>query len=341
MKKWVILVFVILFGTNFGIWEANAEGGFKAEKFEYKEMQIQIMPEFDYPENWPKDEPSLLVGYYGTVINKSGTDFNGTIELPLPMKDKDFSVYLVAEFPDANKPEVQRPYKLDRNKGVLTWDPGTAIKKDEEYRFVVEYYVNPFSMKGADKSFSFQYTPQAETEKLDVIIYNPLNAKDFNIEPKTQNISKSEYGQELYHYQYTNAEKGKPLKYTASYKKEGNESSLSIISKMNPPSDENHGETATKQVAKNNGERPLINTSGAIIIGVSIIIAGIFIFLGLTFGRKSAPRKSVQKKSVKNHGSREKKAAGNAASEKKKLRIQLLNGKIDQKTYEEKIKKLM
>lgn len=348
LKKFLLLLLSIAFAGSFVLNKAQAEEVFESEKFHYKEMQIQIMPEFDYPENWPKNEPSLLVGYYGTVVNKSGKDFSGSLQFPLPVKDKEFSVYLIAEFPEDNKPEVQRPYKVDEKSGVVTWEPGKPIKKDESYNFVIEYYANPFQVEDANKKFNFEFIPQAEIEKLDVVIYSPLDSKDVKIEPAPQTTSESEYGQKLNHYQYTKVKKGDAVSYSASYSKEGNESALSIISKMNPPNDEAHSGTATDQVMKNgntsneksSSEKPIIDAAGASIIGGSIVIAAGFIFWGMRGNRKTlAVRKTPQgiKKKSKNDGSN----SSVTGDEKKKLRSMLLNGKIDQQTYEEKMKKLI
>ncbi|HAQ08730.1 MAG TPA: hypothetical protein DCR24_14920 [Bacillus bacterium] len=343
LKNVLVLLLSFTFPVFFVLNNVHAEEVFEAEKFPYEEMQIQVMPEFDYPENWPKGEPSLLIGYYGKVINKSGKDFNGSIEFPLPVKDSNFSVYLIAEFPEENKPEVQRPFKIDKEKGTVSWEPGKPVKADEIYSFVIEYYANPFDTDKANKKFGFDFIPQAVIKKLDVIVYNPLSAKEFTIDPVADTTTKSEYGQELHHYQYTDVKKGKALNYKASYIKEGNESALSIISKMNPPNDENQSGSATEQdpkIAAASENRPIIDAVGASIIGISIIIAGGFMFFGLRGnGNRTSVRKPKKnlKKDTKNSVP-EHTATGD---EKKKLRSMLLNGKIDQKTYEEKMKKLI
>ncbi|PLR99900.1 hypothetical protein [Bacillus sp. T33-2] len=351
LKKLMSLSLAVFFAGSIILQNARAEEGFTAEKFPYKEMQIQVMPEFDYPEKWPEGEPSLLVGYYGTVVNKTGKDFTGTVELPLPANGKNFSVYLVAEFPEDNKPEVQRPFKIDEEKGVVSWEPGKAIKKDGTYRFVIEYYANPFKVSGADKQFNFEHTPQADIEKLDVIVYTPLKAEGFTIDPKAENISKSDYGEELQHYQYANVKKGEGVKYSAYYKKQGNESTLSLISKMNPPKDENHsGATATEQVTKNTSAaqstssdvgRPLIDAAAGSIIGISIIIAGVFVYFGLRGNRIESKSNTAARKNGNKPSKGSTSRAGDTGDEKKKLRKMLMNGKIDQQTYEEKMKKLI
>lgn len=337
MLKKKLLVFVVLtaFLSSLCFQKASAETPFKAEKFPFKEMQIQVMPEFDYPDNWPKGTPSLLVGMYGTITNNSGQDYGGKIEIPMPAKEKDFQANLVAEFPSADKLEVQRPYDIDKENGIISWKPAKSIKNNETYKFVIEYYVNSIQVKDK-KSFKYSFTNQAEIDQLNVIFYAPMDAKEIQLEPKAQNNTKSEYGEELYYYQYQNVKKGEKLNYSFSYKKDGTESTMDAINKQQPPNDSTHA-----GVKNGTSKSPIIGIGGAIIIGIAIIIAGVFVFLGLK-GKKPLPSKTKKtnkhqpkKVTVKKEG----KSAN--AEEKKELRKKLLTGKIDQETYEEEMKKLI
>lgn len=347
LKKKLAGLFVT-FSLIFGLLVPNvhAESTFEPDKFPMKEMQIQVMPEFDYPEGWSKDVPALLVGQYGTITNKSGQDYDGKIEVPVPAKDKDFDVYLVAEFPDANKPEVQRPYDVDKDKGIVTWKPAKAIKNNETYEFVIEYYTKTIEVKDK-KSFTYQFANNTEIDQLNVIFYAPMNAKDIQLEPKAHSNEKSEYGEELYYYQYKNVKPGENLKYNFSYKKDGTESTMEAISKLQPPNDENHsGVTATDQVTKNAAaksptDQPIIGMGGAIIIGLAIVVAGIFVFLGLKGNSRPSSAASKSKKPEQKKSSGKKETKANHEDEKKELRKKLLTGKIDQEMYEEEMKKLL
>lgn len=346
-KRLASFVITALVLTSF-IPNVNAAEGFPSEKFPYKEMQIQVMPEYDYPEKWPEDQPSLLQGYYGTFTNNTGADYNGEIEFKAPVSDKNFEIYLVAEFPSDKDPEVQRPYEINKDKGVISWKPSKAIKKGETYKFVVEYYSSGIEVTDI-KKFIFNYQNPADTEKLDIIIYAPLKSEDFKVEPTAQNTTESEYGEKLHIYQFTNKKQGETVNITASYVKKDNISTLKTISEQNPPNDENHsgvnGETATDQVLNNGkSEKPIIGTSGAIIIGISVIIAGVFVFLGLKGNRngsrpvgpgsKKAFKKSAASKSVPKVDKKD------VTDHKKKLRAKLVNGEIDEETYEKEIEKL-
>ncbi|HJV30606.1 MAG TPA: hypothetical protein VJ558_00325 [Bacillales bacterium] len=345
LKKLFALFVITIILSNMSIKYANAETPFQAEKFPYKEMQVLVMPEFDYPQNWPKDTPSMLIGQYGTITNNSGQDFDGKIEIPVPANEKDFQISLIAEFPDVNKPEVQRPFEVNKEKGIVTWTPQKPIKKNETYNYVVEYYVNSIEVKDL-KSFTYEFKNPADIEKLDVIMYAPMNAKQVQAEPKAQNISKSEYGEDLYYYQYKDMKKGNSLKYAFSYKKENNDSSLSVINKMQPPNDDTHKGANKNSTSNNdNDKQPIIGIGGASVIGIAIVIAGIFIFFGIR-GSKNT-RKTPPTNSTKSNKNQTKKPTAKKENklaneeEKKELRKKLLNGKIDQETYEEEMKKLI
>ncbi|PLS01723.1 hypothetical protein [Neobacillus cucumis] len=350
-KKWLAMLVIASFLTSFISSKASAETVFQAEKFPFKEMQVQVMPEFDYPDGWgSRDVPSLLVGEYGTITNKSGLDYEGKIEIPVPSMEKGFMASLVAEFPEENKPEVQRPYDVDKEKGFISWKPSKSIKNNETYKFVIEYYTKTIDVK-EQKSFTYQLINHAGINQLDVIFYSPMDAKAIKLEPKTANNTKSEYGEELYYYQYKNVKANENLTYSFSYKKEGTESTMEAINKQQPPNDENHsGLTATDQVKKgassSSTEQPLIGVGGASIIGIAFIIAGIFVYLGLK-GTSQAHRRPASKGTKPKHKSNsqtvEKKENSRSlnAEEKMELRKKLLTGKIDQEMYEEEMKKLI
>jgi hypothetical protein len=347
LKKRFLALFVIMsFLSNLVIPSANAETTFQPDKFPYTDMQIQVMPEFDYPENWPKDTPSLLVGQYGTFTNKSGQDFDGKIEMSLPVNEDGFQAYLVAEFPEDNKPEVQRPFDVDKEKGIISWKPSKAIKKDESYRFVIEYYTSSVDVKD-NRSFTFEYTNPAEIGTLDVIFYAPMDSKEIKLEPKASNNSKSEYGEELFYYQYKDVKVGESYTYTFSYQKDGFKSTLDAINEKQPPNDENHSGvngSATDQISGGSGgDRPLIGMGGAIVIAIAIIIAGVFVYLGLKGKSQSAP-KTATTKAENHHPKKQQVKKENKAisvDDKKELRKKLLAGKIDQETYDEEMKKLI
>jgi len=350
-KKLIAFIVLTACLSSLIIPAANAEAVFNPEKFPYSEMQIQIMPEFDYPENWPENTPSLLIGKYGTFTNKSGQDFDGKIEVAIPANENGFEPYLVAEFPEDNKPEVQRPFDVDKEKGIISWKPSQTLKNNETYRFVVEYYTSSIDIK-EHRSFTYEYTTPADVETLDIIFYAPMGAKEISLDPVAPNNTKSDYGEELFYYQYKDVKAGENYQYSFSYQKDGFESTLDAINKQQPPNDENHtgvnGTSATDQI--NNGgdsggssNRPIIGIGGASVIGISLIIAAAFVYFGLK-GRSQSPSKPSSRKvshqpTNKTTVKKENKAVD--LDEKKELRKKLLTGKIDQETYDEEMKKLI
>ncbi|MDF2946687.1 MAG: hypothetical protein K0S51_1366 [Bacillales bacterium] len=317
---------------------ANAETNtVDLQKFPYKSVAIQVMPEYDYPQNYPTDQPVVLVGYYGTMTNKTGSDYNGEIAIPLPVNEKYFQIYIAAEFPEENKPEVQRPYKIDKEKGLITWKPSNPIKKDADYKFVVEYYSNPIEV-GDSKKFPFVYTAPANVDAIDILFFAPAKSTDFKTDIPATTVSKTDYNETLLAYQYKNLKAGEKKAFNVSYVKKDNSSTLSNI-KQNPPEANQSGSNTTTTES-----RPIIDAVGASIIGGSLIIMGFFIFLGYKQKGSTPPSKSNVKH--KNSSTKQQQSApkkNNSVSvmdEKKKLRKMLLNGEIDQETYELKLSKL-
>lgn len=343
--KWLALFVIASFLSSLTISKASAEVPFQAEKFPFSSMQVQIMPEFDYPKDWPsRNNPSLLVGLYGTITNKSGQDYDGKIEIPVPAGDKGFETNLVAEFPDPKKPEVQRPFEIDKQKGIVSWQPGKAIKNNGTYSFVIEYYTQTINV--ADKkSFTYQFKNNANIGTLDVIYYAPMNAKNIQIEPQAQANDKSDYGEPLYYWQYQKVKADSNLKFNFSYKKDSTESTLETINKQQPPNDSTHAglnNSSSANTNKTSASQPIIGIGGASVIGIAIIIAGFFVYFGLRGKARQQVKQTKQtKQHPKNHAAPKNINKQGHTEAKKELRKKLLTGKIDQETYEEEMKKLI
>ena len=90
---------------------------------------------------------------------------------------------------------------------------------------------------------------------------------------------------------------------------------------------------------------PIIGLGGASIIGIAIIIAGLFVYFGLkgNTNRQASPRLQSKinnnQRSNRKQSKKENKSAN--VDEKKELRKKLLTGKIDQEMYDEEMKKLI
>lgn len=330
--KLALMTLIFLFAAvNYWSLETTfaEEAPYQPEMFPYQSLLIQLSPEHDYPEEWPENQPSLLVAYYGTMVNKTGQQYNGEIELKAPVNDNNFQIHLLAEFPVSDQPEVERPYRIDKENGVIAWKPVDPIGPDEEYRFVIEYFYNPIQVKET-KSFSFQYQVEGGAEVADIIISSPVGAEDISVNQQPTNSMISDFGEEIYHYQYKPLEAGKTLAYEVAYVKADHESTLSKLEKM--PNDVNHTGLAQTEPASAASSAPFLNTAGAAIIGVSFIIMGVIIAYGLR-GRSIALNASNISAAV----SRKKDSDG---QEIKQLRRLYLAGEIDEKTYNEQSMRL-
>lgn len=345
LKKLMALFVITILLSSLGIKNANAATTFQAGQFPYKELQIQVMPEFDAPADWPKNTPAFLVGLYGTITNKSGKDYSGQITVPIPVNDKNFEINVVGEFSNNGNSETNRPYTIDKKNGTISWTPAKPIKNNAAYNYVIEYYTETIAGTN-NKSFTYQYTSPASIGTLEVVFYAPMKATNIKLQPAAQYNTKSDYGEGLYYYDYTNVNPGKTLNYSFSYTKPGTTTSLSVINSMQPPKNSTqagaNGSSSTSN-STSKSKAPVLGVGAALVIGIAVIIAALLIFVGFK-GKNSPSKSSSVSKSNKQNSNRPavKRESDLAISEEKKeLRKKLLNGKIDQETYEEEMKKLI
>lgn len=89
----------------------------------------------------------------------------------------------------------------------------------------------------------------------------------------------------------------------------------------------------------NEAQKPLIGTIGAILIALSVVLAAALIAVSILYKGKKNPTKSVEEKSTKSE-KQKKVSQSSIEDEKKALRTKLINGEIDQETYDREIGKL-
>ncbi|GAX90637.1 hypothetical protein [Effusibacillus lacus] len=161
------------------------------------ELEVQVMPEMDKPEDWPPDTPVLLTGLYGSLENRTSQAFSDTIRFPIP-KDPLTKIYLVAEFKDQNQPETPVDYKYDPQAGLLEWKPTAPIEPGKPYHFVVEYYSNPYQGKGSQREFPFKFQSYYDIKDLYFYVFEPLDGKNFKLSRETQETAKNNMGQTIH-----------------------------------------------------------------------------------------------------------------------------------------------
>ena len=180
-----------------------------------KQLSIQLLPEYENPQNWGKDQPSLLVSYVGEFVNDTNDEFADYIYLPVPAGSTMFICSMVCE---TEKGISYLEYEIHDQ--YVRWKPSKPIQAYETYPFVVEYYCNPFQVddKG-NKKFSFTFVPDESIDKIDVDIYLPPKSNAHLLFPEYQEHQVINNGTHVYSYLYRNISELYPLELSVEYNK--------------------------------------------------------------------------------------------------------------------------
>lgn len=313
--------------------QAGGTEQFSTDEFPYRELFVHVMPEFAIPSDTTVDSPFVLIGYHGTLVNKSGEQYSGEIEIPVPVNFSNFKLGFFAEYTDQEEEKIELDYEIDKEKGIVTWQPSKPIEKDGSYQFVIEFYYTPIEV-GENKTFSYSFEPYTDTDKANIVIYKPFGAENFLIVPATEHATTNAFGVEMFGYQYNSLKKGDKKDFQVTYLKEDNETTMDKINNMQAPNDEIHSGFQNDGNVQERVAQPLISNNGAIIIGISIVVAGILLMLGLRFFQNDSDNNEIQ---IKKENDR---ITPEIDEEKKKLRKIYADGAIDKKEYMEKLNRL-
>lgn len=291
------------------------------------ELNIKVMPEFTNPENWDNNIPSLLVGYHGKFVNNSDSPYSGEIKINVPTHLPNFTPAFVAQFNEEEDTEpIAEEYTINTEEGYISWVPKNEIGPNGTYYFVLEYFSAPIEGV-ADKSFTYEFTPSENIDNVNIEVYAPYNSENFKID-KEANLNSVTFGLEFHLYEYSDVKEGEVYDLAISYTKDSIVTTMEALNEMTPPNDDAH--------AGFNQEAPQSQTSSTteniILISITVLIIGAFIFIILR-NKKSSSKVT---KEVKNTP----KKIVNKEEEVKKLRKMLADGQIDEKTYKEKRAKL-
>ena len=279
-----IPILFILFCSS--VWGAS-------EPLRMAKLEVQVMPEFVRPADWPKDKPCLLTGIYGTIVNEGSKPYSGSITLQIP-KAAGTAVHLVGEFKDGQGPESKVKYELNAEQGSIVWKPNQPIEAGKPYFFVVEYYSNPFAMKEKERTFDFPFQSKYDIDDVQFYFYKPIESVGFQLSKPQQQKFTNEFGQEVYLIQGGAFKSGSEHRISVQYMKDGFET---VLEKHSKTAAQNQATPASATEA--NVENKAVSTESdaskdAWIIGGSIVIFGILVFAGLRSYR--APiRQGVEK----------------------------------------------
>jgi|GEM_PF-2704952 len=262
------------------------------------QLEVQVMPEFVAPEDWPADTPCLLTGIYGLLVNTGTTAYDGEIAVPVQVAP-DLSIHLVAELSESQDPTTQLAYELKDNKVV--WKPAQPLEPNQSYSFVVEYYSNPFALKDKEHAFDFQLQAAYDTDEAQLFVFKPNDTIGFELSAQGEPSFTSELGQDVYPFKLGVLQSGQQSKLSVKYLKDNMETVLAKHTRLaqqdqaaaaangSQTGDAAHADTGAGTAAVDTG--PLGTTDAAAgkpdaskdswIIGGAIVIFGLFVYLGL------------------------------------------------------------
>lgn len=303
-----LIVLILFFSVRPGYAEANPP-------LQITSVIAQVMPEYDTQD--------VLVIYAINYSNQSGKDYNGEVRFDVP---KGTTNNIVLEnSPGSTGNESHIPIKVE-DKGEyaeLVWTPTQSIKANESYSIHLEYYFNPLPGVGK-KEFTYRLIPSADIGQVQVNVYQPLKATEFQMEPAGKLVKKDSEGFNIYNLNPASLKKGQNFGVKISYTKTDPEPSLK------PPS-------ATQQ-ASGSTESGSLSSMAVMLPMVGML--GLVILIGIkSFKPRSVDetpirrhQKSIQSNPVKTPSD---KPESSFSQEKRKLRQKLLDGEINEETYRE------
>lgn len=222
----ILLCFFLLFNPSIIAGEENQN------ILTMEELSIRVMPEFAYhPNDVKKEHPPLLIGYQGTMRNLSEQPQKGQIELPLPMKEKNFRIGYVADYSSDLSKVYEIEYIIDQEKGTISWTTSEEIQPNEVYKFVVEFYTDTIMVEKEKKTLSYQFESFTDIGLFNLSFIQPLQAKKtvINPVPEEKKIHADEEG--VYSYFFQGIKAGEKKSFTLMYERSETKPAIELMEK--------------------------------------------------------------------------------------------------------------
>lgn len=270
------LIILVFFQMNLTIsTEALAS---EEHSLSYENLSVYVMPQYSSPDNWG-DQPSVFIGVYGTLKNESDNHIN-EVSVPIVKTAGEFQLHLVGDTVEEKIASIDA--EIDKSNWQISWEPNEAIKANETYDFLVEYYV---SIEEQDKKYelSIPYTLERQADLMDVLIFEPFNAENFAVD---SNIEKSDstdqFGIKVHKLEIGEATTGSMFDLNISYEKENRTTTLEAIETLTEQAQQISEANETFQEEQANAEEKSFftveNTVMLIIALIIIVLLVIFIF---------------------------------------------------------------
>lgn len=223
-------------------------------------LEVQIMPEYDKPKDWPKDTPNLLTGLYGEMVNAGSEPYSGEIRVKVPSTPFT-QVTMVVERLNGRQAEHPVAFHYDTEHKEIVWTPSKPLESSTPYYFAIEYYNNPFLHPENARQFVFEYVPSYFVEDVQFYFFYPYNAVGFTLSQPYQGIYKNDHGQWIYYINKKNMSIEDRLNVSVQYFKNGYETFYELKKK----------ETEQKQTASS---FPTYNWIAIVIVAFGMFAIG-------------------------------------------------------------------
>jgi hypothetical protein len=267
----IILCFLLLVTPSMAAGEENQN------ILKMEELSIKVMPEFAYhPNDEQKEHPPLLIGYQGTMRNLSEQPQKGQIEIPLPMKEKNFRIGYVADYSSDLSKVYEIEYIIDQEKGTISWTTSEEIQANDVYKFVVEYYTDTIMVEKEKKTLSYQFKSFTDIGLFNISFIEPFQAKKVLLNPAPEKKKTHADEKGVYSYFYQGIKAGEEKSFKLTYERNQTKPTIEILeTKEQPPVD-----------TVENEEKPAI-LSIAAVSGAGVLVAGAFTYLAKRKRRKN------------------------------------------------------
>lgn len=190
-----------------------------------EELSIKVLPEFAFhPADQKKSHPPLLIGYQGTLINKVDQSIQGTIEIPLPMNEKNFRIGYVAEYGSDLSKAHEITYTVNHKKGTISWTTSEKIEPQGRYKFIIEYFTDGIEVNKNERKLTYKFQSFADIGLVDFSITQPYKATNVKLTPSPQKTSHDEGT-----YFFQNVKAGDEKSFTLSYNRKETKPFMELV----------------------------------------------------------------------------------------------------------------
>lgn len=308
-----ILTFVCLVVTGF------AGTGQAREALVVEKLHLAIWPEYYTPD--------VIVSQAALFVNQGDAPVSGEVWFQLP-KNVEPSTLV-----DVKQGMYPRYFEVV-DKGdhqLVKYELPAALAPGEQLSLLLEYRYPRFQEAG-HRSIPVEFVSKYPVAELAVEIKQPLRSTEFNLHPPAEDRFMDSEGFDVHLYRYNDVGAEEPLAFNIEYFKEDNLPSL---------------DPEPAEVPAEEPDSSSMNT-GTVALMVLVLLAafGLVLFIALRNnpsrrevvpGKKTAAAKGQKKAPA---GKKQNGAGKEPPDQRKKLRKMLLEGRIDEKTYEKLMKEL-